>query len=82
MILFTTGGWACESVCVCVCLLGLLTAMYVCFCCLLCCSQLGDVTDTIIVAPGQTSTVQQLLKGVGIVVAAHAWVERHSSMSA
>jgi hypothetical protein len=28
-----------------------------------CCSQLGDVTDTLTVAPGETSTVQNLLKG-------------------
>ena len=29
----------------------------------MCCSQLGDVTDVIAVAPGQTFTVQMLLKG-------------------
>lgn len=33
------------------------------WCVVVCCSQLGDVTDTITVAPGQTSTVQMLLKG-------------------
>jgi hypothetical protein len=27
------------------------------------CSQLGDVTSTITIAPGQESTVQELLKG-------------------
>lgn len=31
--------------------------------CFVACSQLGDVSDVITVAPGQTSTVQQLLEG-------------------
>ena len=33
------------------------------FCVCLSCSKLGDVTDIITIAPGQETTVQQLLKG-------------------